>query len=97
MHIIDNKCEFSLDGDREELLNKTTEPMRAFYVYDFRGKKIKPKMRCELCAFCEIVEDSDSFDLLCLRKSQIVDDNHKCDDFNITRGMLDDIYHGCIK
>lgn len=87
---------FSLDGDMLELLNKTSEPLKAFYVYDYRGKKIKPKIRCEICAFVEIVED-DSFDLLCLKKSQIVDDEHRCDEFNITRSMLSDIYNGCIE
>lgn len=88
---------FPLDGDKNELLNKTSEPLKKVIVYDFKGKQNTIKPRCELCAFCEVLENKDDLDLLCLKKSQIVDDNHKCDEFNITRGMLDDIYCRCIK
>lgn len=87
---------FPLDGDKNELLNKTSEPLIKIKVYDYQGKQKTIKPRCELCAFCEILEDED-LTLLCLKKSQIVDDNHKCDEFNITRGMLNDIYCKCIK
>jgi len=87
---------FPLKGNKKELLNKTDEPIKKVVVYKFDGKKKTIKPRCELCAFCEIVEDED-LSLLCLKKSQIVDDEHSCDEFNITREMLQDIYDGCVK
>lgn len=90
---------FPLDGDKNELLNKTSEPIVKIKVYDYKGKQKTIKPRCELCAFCEVVEDEqddDIWTLLCLKKSQVVDYNHKCDDFNITRALLHDIYCGCL-
>lgn len=88
--------DFPLDGNKDELLNKTREPLIKVIVYKFDGKQKTIKPKCELCAFCEVLEDKD-LDLLCLKKSQIVDDKHSCDEFNITRQMLKDIYNGCIQ
>lgn len=88
---------FPLDGNKNELLNKTSDPLKKVIVYKFDGKQKTIKPRCELCAFCEVLEDKDlDLDLLCLKKSQIVDDKHSCDEFNITRQMLQDIYNGCV-
>ena len=84
---------FSLDGDMQELMHKGKEPFVELRVYNHVGKRKIVKPRCELCAFSEVVD----FDyLLCSKTGLRTLDYGVCNDFNITRSMLSDIYHGCI-
>jgi len=92
-----NICE----GNPSELLNQTDEPIRLLKIYNFKGKLLKIKPRCELCAFAKINLDMllsvDDDYLLCSKTKENVNDEHICDSFNITRAVIQDIYHGCIK
>jgi len=83
------------NGDLNELLNKTNEPLRGLKVYDYKGRLRKIKVRCELCAFCEVIEESDA--LKCSKSGLMTVENGFCDDFNITIAMLQDIYNDCIR
>lgn len=83
---------FSLDGDMQELMHKGKEPFVELRVYNHIGKRKIVKPRCELCAFAEVLD----FDyLLCGKTGLRTLDYAKCDEWNITRNMLSDIYHGC--
>jgi hypothetical protein len=82
-------------GDTNELLNKSNEPLIKIVLFNFKGKKQTVKSRCELCAFSEINEDTDL--LQCDKTGLLTLDGAVCDEFNITRGLLQDIYNGCIK
>lgn len=84
---------FSLDGDMQELMHKEQGPFKGLRIYDHNGKRKMIKPRCELCAFAEVLD----FDyLLCSKSGLRTLDYGVCNDFNITRSMLSDIYHGCI-
>jgi len=77
------------------LLNTTKYPLLGIKIFDGNGKKVKIKPRCELCAFVDVV--GDEMELVCTKLNIKVFDNAKCDEWNITMKMMDDIYSGCIK
>lgn len=59
-----------------------------------RAKKFKINARCELCYRADFTEDDE---LYCAFFNSLVADDAVCDDFNITRGLMQDIYLGCLK
>lgn len=77
------------------LLNDTGVQLLGIKIYDHRGKKVNVRLRCELCAFADIIEEH--YALKCSNTGLITVDNGLCNEFNITSQMMDDIYHGCIK
>jgi hypothetical protein len=83
------------EGGKMELLNNTGVKLAGIKIWDHMGKRVNVKIRCEICAFADVIEEHDA--LKCTKTGLMTVDNGLCDEFNITKQMMDDIYHGCIK
>jgi hypothetical protein len=72
--------------------------LKRFVIYDFEGKQVTCKKRCEICKHCEIKEDDTLF---CTGFKKVVSDEigekYNCLFFDISDQMINDIYHGLIK
>jgi hypothetical protein len=78
-----------------ELLNNTDIKLAGIKIWDHRGKRVNVKIRCELCAFSEIIEEHNA--IKCTKSGLMTLADGLCNEFNITAQIMNDIYCGCIK